>query len=283
MSVQSENRDRRDRFDTNFYSKLFESAVEGRSKTKRIQSAAIRLINSEMIAARSNVPPADLRRLASHLGVQEVLLVPLASRGRLLMDGTNVLIEINEELDDFRRKHTVAHELAHLVLEKDRVAVARAAGYNVDKPFSHSLMEQLCDLCADEVLLPESWLRDELTKERSSLKSVVEIALHAELSIEFVVTRIIDLELRPWRAIWCFNTHGRIHVSKSVPLWDESFLASVEICDSGDSPLRNCWSCSNITQGNVVLTIHGEQTCYPAQCLRTSGDAALCILYTGRR
>ncbi|HEV2969196.1 MAG TPA: ImmA/IrrE family metallo-endopeptidase [Pirellulales bacterium] len=270
-------------FDVRFYNRLLDSAAEQRSKSKATQAEAMRLVRRELIAAGTDAPPTDLKRLAKHLGVQRVAIVPLAMRGRLMLSGSDVEIEINGDLDEWSRRHTIAHELVHLVLEKDRVAMARAAGSNVKKRIAHGLIEQLCDLGADEILLPREWLAEKLKRSRPSMDLVVHISNHLDLPVDFVATRIVNLGLQPWRTIWCGRSKRKSYLVKSAPAWDELFLAGLDILDADESPVTKCWDHNEVEKGTVVIRIHGELHDFPSHCLKIAHDSVFGILYTGSR
>lgn len=266
-----------------FYRHLRASVAERASNTKAIRAEALRRVRCEMISAGVAEPPVNLRSLALRLKLRDIVFVPLPMRGRVMLDGNNVVVEVNENLGQHERRWTIAHELAHLILEKERVAIAEESGRNIDRSISHGMIEQLCDLCADEILLPQEWLRKKLPKGRGSLQAVVEISRRADVSVDFTVTRLIELGLQPWRAIWCVKVNQEIQIVKSVPHWDESFLVGINVLNVEMTPISSSLESDAITQGYITLQIHDDDIRYPAQCAQISKDTVLCILHTGRR
>jgi Zn-dependent peptidase ImmA (M78 family) len=263
--------------------RLKESSGAQRSKNRAMAAEALRLVNLSTTAAGVDQPPTDLHQLAQYLGVREIRYVPLAMRGRLIIDDKELVVEVNEELEGVDRQRCVAHELAHVVLERERIKLAIASERNADRSISHSLIEKLCDLCGDEIVLPREWLHKQLLIAGSSLVSIVEIASRAILPVDFVVTRIIDLELRPWRAIWWMRHDGKFQIGKSVPHWDDTFLVWIDLVDGPTSPVFKCWETRTMTEGELTLRIDGEEHQYAVECVRSDDSTVLSIVYTQGR
>ncbi len=94
---------------------------------------ARRLINRTTIAAGVDQPPVDLDRLAGYLNVRRIVSVPLPMQGRVVMDNNELVVEVNEKLDTCDRQRCIAHELAHIVLESERMDIATTSGVNVSR------------------------------------------------------------------------------------------------------------------------------------------------------
>ncbi|MGQ0547025.1 MAG: ImmA/IrrE family metallo-endopeptidase, partial [Betaproteobacteria bacterium] len=90
-----------------------------------------------MISAGVDHPPTNLERLAKHLNVEAISYAPLSMRARLMMDCGKLIAEINEDLDPFARRWSLAHELAHVVLERERLGLATTVGQNVERAVSN--------------------------------------------------------------------------------------------------------------------------------------------------
>lgn len=265
-----------------YYRRARESAEERRSKRKAIRGEALRRVNYEMCAAGVDHPPADLVRLAQHLGISEIKVVPLSMRARLITQGGKLVAEVNEKLDRFSRQRSLAHELAHVVLERDRISLASTIGSNVRRSGANGLIEQLCDLCGDEMLLPREWLGKRLEHPSASLASIMEVASQADLPIDFVLKRVIELELKPWRALWFQKNQEEMQILKSEPKSDDTFLAWIEVERDPNSPLSKCWEAHGITQGKISLKIDGKTERYTAECAKIREQVALSLLYLGQ-
>jgi len=263
-----------------FY-RLLEGAREKKAKRNAVQAESIRLTTRVMKAAGESNPPPNLNRLARHLGVQKIQSVPLAMSGRILVHNRTFSIEINEKLDELEHRRTLAHELAHLILEKDRIALSSNVDSinDLERNYPYALMEELCDMCGDEMLLQKDWLWERLAGHRVSLQTVMEIASETNLSVEFVATRIIALKLQRWRAIWCMKIGQNIQLVKSLPHWDEAFLASIQIVDA--SLIADSYESEGVSSGRVCLSICGEENTYFAQATKLNDKSVLCILHLG--
>ncbi|MGQ0545630.1 MAG: ImmA/IrrE family metallo-endopeptidase, partial [Betaproteobacteria bacterium] len=146
---------------------------------------------------------------------------------------------------------------------------------------SNGLVEKLCDLCADEILMPREWLGHRLDRPNTSLATVFEIASETDLPVHFVLRRIIELELKPWRAVWFEKMNGKVQVVRSEPTWDDAFLAWIEVEEHPESALTMCWQGSGVTKGKVGLRIDGRVERYSAECALVGKEQVLSLLYLG--
>jgi hypothetical protein len=251
--------------------------LEVRRTRRRADESVLQHIANEVLAAQAGRFPVDLARLASHLGVDAVRVVPLTMRGRLVLDAGKLVVEVNEELDQWDRRRVIAHELSHAIIERDRLRLAKLAGRNVERDWSHSRIERLCDAGADELLLPERWLQGKLASESASLETAMRIADQGRLPLEFVVARVIALDLGPWRAlVFARGVEGCAAV-RSVPAVSAGFLCSFELVDVERSPVGQAEQ-GAVTSGRVALRVDGEATEYRAHCTCLSDQELLCVL-----
>jgi Zn-dependent peptidase ImmA (M78 family) len=137
-----------------------------------------------------------LRRLAERLDVDEVAFVPLAAHGRLRLSGARVILEVSSELSEFEKRFTLAHELAHRVIEASRMDEARLTGLanRVVTAEEEGSLEMLCDLLAGDVLLPEDWLLRRLNHTTPTEAALV-VAEELGYPVEFVLSRIFELRI----------------------------------------------------------------------------------------
>ena len=91
-------------------------------------------------------PPTDLDHLGQKLGVREVALEQLPGSGELHKTKTGYRIVCSTDQPVSRQRFTVAHELAHIILE--------TSGRNA--PRSGIEVERICDSLAAECLMPTS-------------------------------------------------------------------------------------------------------------------------------
>ena len=102
--------------------------------------------------AGAKEPPVDLECIARLQGVGLVQELPL---GDLLGSTTSTpngfIVKINEAIPQ-KKRFTLAHEIAHTMLESRNTAV-RAV--RMRKPGSHTALEAKCDRIAGELLMPQ--------------------------------------------------------------------------------------------------------------------------------
>src|SRR5213594_880851 len=99
-------------FDARYYRARVERLLERRSKKAALRSDMMRRVQRQKLAAGAAKLPKDLEKLSQHLGIREIRCVPLSMNGRLFRSDRGLVIEVNERLDDFRGRQTIAHELA---------------------------------------------------------------------------------------------------------------------------------------------------------------------------
>lgn len=248
----------------------------------RRQAEAIRLVKYRKISAGVVTPPTDLDRLAKNLGVVDIRKAPLPMRGRCLMEGAGVAIELSEELEAFEERFTLAHELAHLIVEEGRVAECAAVGsrLKVAQAAAHQEVEETCDRCAEEILLPAEWLMDKIEIEQPTLQQAVELGEECNCTVEFVVQRAMDLGLWHARLIW-FEQHDEMfRAVDTYPHQDELFLVEIPPFPVEGSLVEKSMS-GGCIPGELVLR-QGEAP-YRAQFLRVGENRILAIIIFRRR
>jgi Zn-dependent peptidase ImmA (M78 family) len=168
---------------------------------------ALRIIKLEARRVGVHVPPLDIERLTSALNVNEVRILPLAMRGRLMALRGRFIIEINESLDAFHRNLTIAHECAHLLIDVDRVGSCVSSASRLAQG-SFPEIEDLCDRGAEELVLPADWLRSKADPLDPSLNTAISLAREARVPVSFVCRRCIDLGIWQGRLYW-YRRHSR--------------------------------------------------------------------------
>jgi hypothetical protein len=147
----------------------------------------------------SSEPPIDVDLVAKHLGV-EIAEARLVEDGRLERTGTQTRILLRGGVHTGRRRFTVAHELAHLLLAEDTGdLIAHRARLAIDRE------ERFCDQFAAALLLPGDWLRRRYGGRPRRLAVVRDVATRAESSLAAAVIRLDELlgwnrSLLRWRA-----------------------------------------------------------------------------------
>jgi Zn-dependent peptidase ImmA (M78 family) len=267
--------------DLRYYEAVGERAIARRSKKTAAEAEGMLRIARATIAAKSTSIPSDLSRLAKHLAVVEIRHVPLAMRGRLVVESGQLVVEVNVGLSEFERRVATAHELAHLVLENRRIAECTSVGRNA-APHSasrrHFEIEELCDRGAEEILLPARWLRDVSRELPVSLNSAREIARQAGCDVEFTLVRLVRLALWDCRLLWWERRDEMLCMTKAFPVVDELFLASVDRQPVADSLLGASLGCRSFVEGNLELTTRDGEFVYRAQCMSLGESVVLAMV-----
>lgn len=167
--------------------------------------------------------PIPLERLAKALGVASISRVDLIEDGRLETDGRTTRILVQASSSEQRRRFTVAHELAHLLLTRPgQAAVER-------RLTSDNEVERFCDQFAAALLLPRDWVIDQCKGRPETLASVRHVAEGTGTSLAASLVRLQQTlgwtsMLLQWRAhagIWRFRwgaglspgLHGRVRAT----------------------------------------------------------------------
>jgi hypothetical protein len=181
------------------------------------EQEALRRVRAAASATRLVSPPVTvegLERLARRLDVDQVAYVPLAEDGRLRLSGARVIVEVKSDLSEFEQRFTLAHELAHRVIETSRMDQALLTGRaNRDaSQEEEASLEALCDLLAGELLLPEEWVLRHVDHETPTI-AAIRVAEDLGYPIEFVISRIFELRIwGGWSLTW------RVDADRAVPV-----------------------------------------------------------------
>ena len=135
--------------------------------------------------------PVDLRALSSFLGVASVRRMEMVESGRLSWEGGEPVVYLRSRLKAGPRRFTWAHELSHLILESElgeplRGGLPPMARDSADR-------ERLCDHLAAALLLPESWVRDELDGDDLTLEQLLVLQRRADVSVTAALVRVREL------------------------------------------------------------------------------------------
>ncbi len=129
-------------------------------------------------------PPTNLADVASRVGVREISYESFPGSGELHKERDGYRIVCSVDQPHSRQRFTIAHELAHVILER--------TGRNA--PRIGDSVERVCDMLAAECLMPTSVFRARLAV-APGLGDVAELARIFETSI--TATAIRCAQLRP--------------------------------------------------------------------------------------
>lgn len=129
-------------------------------------------------------PPVDLDALANSFGISSIEDAPLVEDGRLEHTSTGTRIFIREGTSGARRRFTIAHELAHLLLiESSEQGVFRRSTDSEDA------IERLCDSLAAAILMPRNWMTRFVDRPHN-LSTMRSVSHHAQVSYSAAVARL---------------------------------------------------------------------------------------------
>lgn len=139
-------------------------------------------------------PPVNLEEISEHWGVKKVIRRELDVAGLLyrLEEGGSIIF-LRESDSPSRQRFSWAHELAHIVVSNSDLpeVSCRRAG-KVDKK-----VEDYCDAIAAEILMPQRDFRTSADQLGWGLKSVHELAMRFNVSMDSAAIRMKDLNAEP--------------------------------------------------------------------------------------
>lgn len=99
------------------------------------------------LVARYRGPGETLERVAENLGVRKIAVEPMRFDGAVYKDASGLQIKLNSSDPPKRRRFTLAHEVAHLIL-------ASRGFRNAHRSHASTNLERACDVVAAELLMP---------------------------------------------------------------------------------------------------------------------------------
>lgn len=227
--------------------------------------------------------PAQLDAIARNAGVRAIRVVPLAMRGRLMLEEGTYVIEVSASLDAFEQQFVIAHELGHILVEistlaecPDRSERARRGGAS-----SYQLVERLCDVAAAELLLPSEFVRDSLRGTSPNINAVLDLARVSQLPIAFTVQRIIEAGFWVCRFVWWARGPHGISALRSVPSATPEFLASIALVPTANCAVIRAFEQESVVTGEVVIETWGSVESYRTECVCIQPGQVVSLLIYG--
>lgn len=170
-------------------------------------------------AYQDESPPFSLKRLLEHFGIEGVRLRLLDRDARLVLSDHRILIEVNSLSPVGRRRLSMAHEIAHIIVNevagRDRYATSQ----------SDPNEEALCNVIGAQLLSPDWAIRDYLERTASLLegsdavrcRTILAAADYFGVSVTVMSRRLLlDLDLAPNKiaTIWRYRD-GALRVSSA--------------------------------------------------------------------
>jgi hypothetical protein len=170
-------------------------------------------------------PPFSLDRLLKYFGVAGVRSRLLDRDARLIRSDGQILIEINSLFPVVRRRLSIAHEIAHIIVNE----VAGRDRYCVRH--SEPNEESLCNLLAGELLAPEWAIRGFLEdaeglggwQETVRCRTILSAASYFGVSVDVMARRMLqDLRLAPPKVaiVWRYRDSA-LRITSSWHAWTE--------------------------------------------------------------
>lgn len=137
--------------------------------------------------------------------------------GMLATDGEVGAILINASVaNPQRRRFTLAHEIGHFVLHRDKHAFHDTAAELRD--YSTSTVEVEANTFASMLLMPTSLLPESVGRDKPSLEQADDVSARFNVSLEATLRRMIGLS--HWRSALVISQDGAVTGSARSPLFD---------------------------------------------------------------
>jgi uncharacterized protein DUF955 len=256
-------------FNPNYQYLLAKKSKEESTKHLARTGEVQRHARAATIEAGCETLPTDLYKLARFLGVNDIREVPLAMRGRLLNERGRLTIEVNKDLSRYERRQTIAHELGHVLVEKDSLVKipSRSQRSSADEALPYAVVEKLCDVAAAEILIPLPWLERSVFRQVPSLLLAKSLADSSDTTVEAMAARLLQEALWNCRFVFWRDCGDSLRATKSYPHADDSMLAWMEPEGGMSSLLGQCARQKRFTEGKQTLRISGERYRYKVQCV----------------
>jgi hypothetical protein len=160
--------------------------------------AMAQVVGELLSEAGTAAPPVPLDLLASLRGVVAIDEVDMANAGALLpLPGSAFRIQVRAADPPGRRRFTIGHEIAHLLIPAYRDSPVTKVDGVTGEFGADDEEEYLCDLGASDLLLPESLFREECAARRPSLDGLFDVAELFGSSLESAAIRADHLLVWP--------------------------------------------------------------------------------------
>lgn len=172
--------------------------------------------HARLLLARfgASFPPVDPRQVAEWLGVLVIEQETEGCDGCVLMEGDAAGILVNTGIrSEARKRFTVAHELGHCDLHKERIAFQRESLREIEEAATAG-MEAEANAYAAELLMPGDWVRPSFAHIVPGLKAIEDIADQYMVSLTAAAIRLAKLSDYACAAVCTIG--GTIKWGKSV-------------------------------------------------------------------
>lgn len=213
--------------------------------------------------------PVDLAKLADHLGVAAVSEAPMVEDGRTTWSDGIPFIELRNDRSRERKRFTLAHEIAHILIEARQTVVHRKFR------FTHDDVETLCDQVAAAILMPRGWIARYTNRDLLNLSLIRLVAHKAQVSHAAAAVRIAEMSgrtcmlLRLQRAPKRWVVVGHAAVPLDIHGQIEVSPATSEMFDN--LPMRrDSWQYLSLVTPRGTLKVHAH--------VDRAGDTCLALI-----
>jgi hypothetical protein len=247
----------------------FEESAFANSPYRRWVLDCLRRVRRVLAGVSPMIPPVSLESVAIALGVKTVRCIPLHVHGRVTRVSEALVVELSDSLAPRAQRFTLAHELAHVVLG-DRPAHV-----------TYDDFERVCDLAANEMLLPYEWFREVIDPRRPSLATLVDAARLADCAIDLVLEHALTFRLASFsHTFWLGLSRNRISVEKAYDGFTQlagGLLKDLAILEKAPFSLLKVLATDGVMRGGLLMTIGGSTRPIEVDCTRLHNGSVLAV------
>lgn len=177
---------------------LIRASGQADPRPAMIQRARSLLEDAEVATA-----PVSFDIIGSLQRIHTIEAVTMREAGRLIPDNKGFRVQVNQAHSISKQRFTTGHEVGHTLVLPSTSRPSLVQDMDTGLFGETSEEEELCDVAASELLLPEKLFRPEATKLGLRLDSVVLLAKMFQASKEASARRLVGLNLWPCAlAMW---------------------------------------------------------------------------------
>ena len=171
-------------------------------------ASRIRLaVDSLLESAGGSDRVPSLHSIARNLGVASVRDMDMQTDGAVLRNNGRICIILNSRQSETRRRFTLAHEIAHLIFNKDLKVQDDERRHRGSKTSQNRRIEFVCDAIASELLMPTAILRADVShylknNNWNGIRLIERIARDYKVSIKAAATAVAKRASQPISAAW---------------------------------------------------------------------------------
>lgn len=139
------------------------------------------------VSSSTTAVPVDLEHVARSLGVVDISYSSMVEDGRTTWESRRPRIELRSDRPADRMRFTLAHEIGHILIDRDQGVAHRTRG------LQHDEIETLCDWIAASILMPREWILPYARRDRYTLSLLRLVAHRAGVSLSAAAVRIAEV------------------------------------------------------------------------------------------